>query len=1464
MNDDVASMCISTFNFEYGVIGSDSGLSQVVTIELKPNEGFIRFKNPVQVGSYSILVFSNMPSSQTIYSAEVQIVIHGNANAPDFVVAPVASINLAPGTTSEYDLPTISDSDGDSVTISLDTDLGGVTLSTDNLKVLFDISGLEPAVTHILKITLTDDNWYGPKSTVYEVDLTVGESLILSQAKDCLNEPFPKVWTCKDKYITPTIVETSASYILVIANAETACFTSGASNLQQSFFATLYSISTGAELWIASLSHQSYVVLDIDQVVIDEEQGYVYLEVVLLGGGIEFVQLNIDQGFAITALMIQQQEAIVGEYKKRMAIIDGRKLAVLCADSISSYLLVINFLQKSIDSHIEISLADNTQIEVNSLSYEPNNQDLFISFQGYQQKDSQFIALLKQGETLLVPWMVTTQPYDSITSISTLDTYFDMHTYMAISLQYFQSASFQNQIIVRMSEFINSLSLILTKGDMIVTINYEPKVLAIKIVNASAVVLAVKDTSTQLVKLMLFDLDQHVVEGYTLGDQVIASDHIMAISIKSMTQVTFIQQVNTFNLQNYLRTKSMTMTSNSFLLYTSENLINSCIDVTPSLSNQYDYDALDIGNYVDCTAQFNDDLPPINIFLDTAIIIDIYHKENTNFVKQSICLKRKYIINNNNNPQQTLSFKAKQVLTQSKAFNPFTVTDANCLSQVSFTYSIVPPLPGISLPSQLSIAENVIMMDYIENPQTFIVTVQGTIFDGTSEYASIKIVILNPNIGPPVFSQSLQYQQVVAGERLIYSLPSFADPDGDTVKVTVNLVQATSFATYLNGVFTFAPPVTISQMKAYIITITLTDQDSEPLSTSESFSVTILPSTVLSSSHNLLKNDTTKSNNTSSQNQTASQTHSGGGSSPQPGNNLAVIEESYEFNFEEKDGKKVNSVVQTNLTAKISSISNKGLATIVFSDQVLAAKNYQQLLSEALKVTFFSQSEGVFLLSWNYSGSMKANVTSYDRIKLQLNFSDPILVSQSNPLDDLQVSFIGNGLFRRAIDKRPIKYKYTITNSVPLQTVDSVAMKNLETVGGSASDIMSYMGYTLLIMQIFMSVSMSLLWGLMHTMQIIIHLKMLNVLMPINSQMVISFIEKLASFKIGKQIRNYLVQKVFQFLKEDDPNSEDEALGKDDPDEFNQNMKLLLFGLIIFIVLATIFVGAYLLRKKLPIFNKIRDKLQNKLFYNGILRSFYATYLKVSIATFNALTLVDLTSLDKDTLQQSAVTVIMLGCITIGYPIFAYKLLSLNKESLKDPEFIKSFTCLLQNLNLKDRQEAWMMPCLFLGRRLVYAFSIAFLGNATLLQITLQIASSIFMLYYLCNTMPYTDRLLNVVEILNECSLLVCAYFLFCFSDFVESAEFRYTIGWVFSGFILLNLSTNWTILFVRMLQPLYSKLAKFFRKRQRVKKEAVQKIELNMKQLQDEYQQQMRELEEHKQRLEELKQTKEDKTSFN
>jgi hypothetical protein len=59
-------------------------------------------------------------------------------------------------------------------------------------------------------------------------------------------------------------------------------------------------------------------------------------------------------------------------------------------------------------------------------------------------------------------------------------------------------------------------------------------------------------------------------------------------------------------------------------------------------------------------------------------------------------------------------------------------------------------------------------------------------------------------------------------------------------------------------------------------------------------------------------------------------------------------------------------------------------------------------------------------------------------------------------------------------------------------------IETMDKVGNMASDSMNYLLYGNLGLQIFMSVSMQLLWGMVNTLQLVIHMNMLTLLVPAN------------------------------------------------------------------------------------------------------------------------------------------------------------------------------------------------------------------------------------------------------------------------------------------------------------------------------------------------------------------------------
>jgi hypothetical protein len=64
--------------------------------------------------------------------------------------------------------------------------------------------------------------------------------------------------------------------------------------------------------------------------------------------------------------------------------------------------------------------------------------------------------------------------------------------------------------------------------------------------------------------------------------------------------------------------------------------------------------------------------------------------------------------------------------------------------------------------------------------------------------------------------------------------------------------------------------------------------------------------------------------------------------------------------------------------------------------------------------------------------------------------------------------------------------------------VVTYVIETMDKVGNMASNSMNYLLYGNLGLQIFMSVSMQLLWGMVKTLQLVIHLNMLTLLVPAN------------------------------------------------------------------------------------------------------------------------------------------------------------------------------------------------------------------------------------------------------------------------------------------------------------------------------------------------------------------------------
>ena len=60
---------------------------------------------------------------------------------------------------------------------------------------------------------------------------------------------------------------------------------------------------------------------------------------------------------------------------------------------------------------------------------------------------------------------------------------------------------------------------------------------------------------------------------------------------------------------------------------------------------------------------------------------------------------------------------------------------------------------------------------------------------------------------------------------------------------------------------------------------------------------------------------------------------------------------------------------------------------------------------------------------------------------------------------------------------------------------------------------------------------------------------------------------------------------------------------------------------------------------------------------------------------------------------------------------------------------------------------------------------------------------------------PFESPLLNKLEIFNELCIMVAAYHLFIFTQYVDDQEMQYNVGWSMIGVTVLNIVVNMGIM---------------------------------------------------------------------
>lgn len=87
------------------------------------------------------------------------------------------------------------------------------------------------------------------------------------------------------------------------------------------------------------------------------------------------------------------------------------------------------------------------------------------------------------------------------------------------------------------------------------------------------------------------------------------------------------------------------------------------------------------------------------------------------------------------------------------------------------------------------------------------------------------------------------------------------------------------------------------------------------------------------------------------------------------------------------------------------------------------------------------------------------------------------------------------------------------------------------------------------------------------------------------------------------------------------------------------------------------------------------------------------------------------------------------------------------------------------------------------------------------LQITLAFIVSLINVSYLCRVMPFEDRTVQKLEVMNEMTNLILLYHLLGFAGLIRESEDRYKLGWLFCIFIAANMLVHFTLLIISTLR---------------------------------------------------------------
>jgi hypothetical protein len=324
-------------------------------------------------------------------------------------------------------------------------------------------------------------------------------------------------------------------------------------------------------------------------------------------------------------------------------------------------------------------------------------------------------------------------------------------------------------------------------------------------------------------------------------------------------------------------------------------------------------------------------------------------------------------------------------------------------------------------------------------------------------------------------------------------------------------------------------------------------------------------------------------------------------------------------------------------------------------------------------------------------------------------------------------------------------------------------------------------------MNLFLGGALAQLFQAIRKLTIMVHMIIINVRIPANTQIFFSGLLSFVTFNIIN-LEPYL-RKAFRI----DESMDDVLLGGMNFDALGYpsnylaiNIGNLVFGILFFVIMIALRVVLNVKNKKLK---DLRSKLTDGIFWNEIIQFITETYMILSISTFTNLFVFHFNSFG--TTASSNMTMIALPILLI-MPIFALTFLLRKRTKLAKPSVRSRFLALYETLAYKREGVAVLFePFVFYTRILMLAAALLFLQGQRAIQIVIAIWLSVFMVMFVGLVNPYTTREKTFFEQFNEFGIMIIIYHLMCFADTLPDIAGQIKVGWSMILFIIFNLFVN-------------------------------------------------------------------------